>query len=110
LHGQKKWPIAVLDLPEVNKPQARISGVRSSIALQYIQTPAIEVTSVRCGYDLGSCQIELKNNLVLGSHCTILQVCMEGAVDALAVPSDEHTPLSEMCKSHLLTSAAQLVY
>jgi hypothetical protein len=34
---------------------------------------------------------------VLGSHCTIFQVCMEGAVDALAVPSDElHTPLSEI--------------
>jgi hypothetical protein len=25
-----------------------------------------------------------------------MQVCMECAVDALAVPSDEHTPLSEI--------------
>jgi hypothetical protein len=33
--------------------------------------------------------------MVLGPHCTILQV-MEGAVDALAVPSDEHSPLSEI--------------
>jgi hypothetical protein len=48
-----------------------------SIALQYIQPPAIEVTSVRFCYDLVSCQIEFKNNLVLGSHCTCLQVCME---------------------------------
>jgi hypothetical protein len=33
---------------------------------------------------------------VLGSYCASLQVCMEGAVDTLAVPSDEHTPLSEI--------------
>jgi hypothetical protein len=45
---------------------------------------------------MDSCQMELKNNLVLGSHHTIFQVCMEGAVDALAVPSDEHTLLSEI--------------
>jgi hypothetical protein len=51
---------------------------------------------VHCSYDLDSCQIEFKNNFVLGSHCTILQVCMERAVVALAVPSDEHTPLSEI--------------
>jgi hypothetical protein len=37
----KKWPITALELPEVNKPQARISGVVISIALQYIQIPAI---------------------------------------------------------------------
>jgi hypothetical protein len=72
----------------VNKLQARISGVGISIPLQYIQTPAIEVTSVRCSYDFDSCQIKIQNNSVLGSHCTILHVCMEGAVDALAVPLD----------------------
>jgi hypothetical protein len=27
---------------------------------------------------------------------TILQVCMEDALDALSVPSDVHTPLSEI--------------
>jgi hypothetical protein len=32
----------------------------------------------------------------MGFHCTILHVCMEGDVDALALPSDEHTPLSEI--------------
>jgi hypothetical protein len=95
-HAKKRWLITALELPEVNKPQARISGVLYNTMLQYIQTPAIEVTSVRCTYDLDLCQIEFKNNLVLGSHCTILQVCMEGALDALAVPSDEHTALSEM--------------
>jgi hypothetical protein len=61
----KKWPIIALELPDVNKPQVRISGVGIFIAFQYIQTPAIKVTSVSCGYDLNSCQIEFKNNLVL---------------------------------------------
>jgi hypothetical protein len=50
-----------------------------SIALQYIQIPAIDVTSVRCSYDLDSRQIECKNKLVLGSRCTVLQVCMEAS-------------------------------
>jgi hypothetical protein len=59
-----------------------------SIALQYIQIPAIKETSVRFGYDLDSCQIELKNNLFGGSH----GMCC----DTLAVPYDEHTPLSEI--------------
>jgi hypothetical protein len=31
-----------------------------------------------------------------GSHCTNAGLCIECAVDALAVPSDEHTPLSEI--------------
>jgi hypothetical protein len=65
-----------------------------SIPLQYIQTPASGHFMCACTYDLDSCQIEFNNNLVLGSHCTILQVCMERVLDALAVPSDEHTPLS----------------
>jgi hypothetical protein len=60
----KTWPITALELPEVNKPRERISGVGICIALQYIQIPAIEVTYVRCGYDLDSFQIiEFKNNL-----------------------------------------------
>jgi hypothetical protein len=91
---KKMWPITALELPDINKPQARISGVGISIPLQYVQTPAIEVTSVRWYYDLDSCQIEFKNNLVLGSHYTSLHVCMEGAVDTGC--SDEHTPLSEI--------------
>jgi hypothetical protein len=36
----KKWPITALDLPEVNKPRDRISGMGISIVLQYIQRPA----------------------------------------------------------------------
>jgi hypothetical protein len=53
----------------------------------------IEVTSGTLALEeLDSCQIVLKL-LVRGSHCTLCMVC---AVDALAVPSDEHTPLSEI--------------
>jgi hypothetical protein len=81
-----------LELPEVNKPREMISGVGISVALQYIQISAIEVTSVRCGYDLDSCQIESKNNLFgISLYCLYGMCC-----DALAVPSDEHTPLSEI--------------
>jgi hypothetical protein len=67
----KKWPITALELPEINKPQARISGVEISNSLQQIQTPAIEVTSISA-LDMDSCQIEFKNNLVLG---LTVQVC-----------------------------------
>jgi hypothetical protein len=37
---EKRCPITALELSEVNKPQARISGVGISIPLQYIQIPA----------------------------------------------------------------------
>jgi hypothetical protein len=75
--------------PEVNKPQASISGVGISIALQYIQTPAIEVTFSALWLRFGLLPDSLKITW-FWDLTTILQVCMEGAVDALAVPSDEH--------------------
>jgi hypothetical protein len=58
----------------------------------------IEVTSgiLSCTYDFDSCQIEFKNNLFEDLTVTNAGLCMECAVDALAVPSEEHTPLSEI--------------
>jgi hypothetical protein len=44
---EKRWPITALELPEVNKPQARISGVGISIPLQYIYTHASRSLQVR---------------------------------------------------------------
>jgi hypothetical protein len=40
----------------ITKRRTRIFGVGISIPLQCIQTPGIEATSVRCSYDLDTCQ------------------------------------------------------
>jgi hypothetical protein len=41
---------------------------------------------------VGSCQLEFKNNFVLGSYYTSLPVCMEGAVDTPAVHQQNALP------------------
>jgi hypothetical protein len=44
---EKRWPITTLELPEVIKPQARITGEGISIPLQCIKIPASRSLQVR---------------------------------------------------------------
>jgi hypothetical protein len=87
--------------PEVNKPQARISGVGISIPLQYIQTPTSRSLQVHLHLRFGLLpdRVQMKR----GSGISLYNF----AVDALAVLSDEHTPLSEISG---LTSSVKGVY
>jgi hypothetical protein len=64
--------------------------VEISIPLQYIQTPASRSLQVRLNLRFGLLPDSLKITWLWDR-----QVCMEHAVDALSVPSDQHTPLSK---------------
>jgi hypothetical protein len=60
---EKRWPITALELPEVNKPQARISGGGFQFffnTFKYLHRGHFRYV---CTYDLDSCQLEFKNNL-----------------------------------------------
>jgi hypothetical protein len=55
---EERWPITALEFPEVNKPQARISGVGDFHSSPIHSHTCIEVTSATLALDdLGSCQI-----------------------------------------------------
>jgi hypothetical protein len=55
----KKWPITALELPEVNKSQARISGVGDFHSSPIHSHTCNEITSGTLALDdLGSCQME----------------------------------------------------
>jgi hypothetical protein len=66
-------------LPEINKPQARISGVELSMCYPVDSNTCTDVTTRVNRLLLDS----LKNNFVLGSHC-VQQVCMEGSRNTVA--------------------------
>jgi hypothetical protein len=79
----ERWPITALEtthLPEVNKPQARISGVGMSMCYS--------IDSNTCIKD------SYQDNLILGSYWTGLYGRQRDTVDgiSLAVPSAEHPP------------------
>jgi hypothetical protein len=93
--GGQSQPL--IELPEVNKPQARISEVGDFHSSPIHSHTCIEVTSGTLALDdLDSCQIEFQNNLFEDLTVQMHGLCIECAVNALAVPSDEHTPLSEI--------------
>jgi hypothetical protein len=61
---KERWPITTLELPEVNKPQARISGLGDFHSFPIHSNTCIEVTSGTLALDdFDSCQIEFKKNL-----------------------------------------------
>jgi hypothetical protein len=71
--------MTALELSEVNKSQARISGVGISIPLQYIQIPASRSLQVRLRFGLLPDSLKITCSGISLQLCSLYQ-CMECAV------------------------------